>query len=91
MIARLLVETNLPVAQIAGSLGFADVRHFARYFRTGKGKSPLAFRRAFGTPAAGGGREGKQRNAKGERREGAKKRVGILNAEARRRGERERG
>ena len=47
-IARLLIETNLPVAHIAASLGFADVRHFARYFRNGRGKSPLAFRQEFG-------------------------------------------
>ena len=44
-IARLLVETNLPVTRIAESLGFADVQHFARYFRAGKKTSPLAFRK----------------------------------------------
>ena len=31
--ARLLVETHLPVSEIAESLGFPDVQHFARYFR----------------------------------------------------------
>jgi LacI family transcriptional regulator len=44
-IARLLLETNLPVARIADSLGFSDVQHFARYFRSGKQMSPMAFRK----------------------------------------------
>lgn len=47
-IARLLVETDLSVKQIAGVLGFQDVQHVARYFRAGKGIQPLAFRKAFG-------------------------------------------
>jgi LacI family transcriptional regulator len=47
-IARMLVETTLPVAQIADSLGFEDVQHFARYFRSGKQISPLAYRRKYG-------------------------------------------
>jgi LacI family transcriptional regulator len=48
-IARLLLETDLPVAQIADLLGFADVRHIARYFRAGKGISPLAYRKTYGS------------------------------------------
>lgn len=48
-IARMLVETDLPVTQIADSLGFEDVQHFARYFRAGKLMSPLAYRRKYGT------------------------------------------
>ena len=47
-IVRLLTETDLPVGEIAESLGFSDAQHFARYFRAGKGLSPLAFRRASG-------------------------------------------
>lgn len=47
-IMRLLVETELPVGQIADSLGFSDIQHFARYFRAGTHMSPLAFRRHFG-------------------------------------------
>jgi LacI family transcriptional regulator len=47
-IVRLLVETDLPIGQIAESLGFSDVQHFARYFRAGKHISPLAFRRSYG-------------------------------------------
>lgn len=48
--ARMLLETNLPVARVAENLGFADGQHFARYFRAAKKMSPLAFRQA----AAGG-------------------------------------
>ncbi len=47
-IARMLIETALPVSQIAESLGFDDVQHFARYFRAGKLMSPLAYRRKYG-------------------------------------------
>ena len=47
-IARLLLETNLPVTRIADSLGFADAQHFARYFRAAKKMSPLAFRKTAG-------------------------------------------
>ncbi len=50
-IARLLVETDLPIGQIAESLGFSDAQHFARYFRGGKHLSPLAFRRAYAARA----------------------------------------
>jgi len=49
-IARLLVETHLSISQIAESLGFVDVQHFARYFRADKGMSPLAYRKAYATP-----------------------------------------
>jgi len=47
-IAQLLVETDLPVAQIADLLGFADTQHIARYFRAGKRVSPLAYRKTYG-------------------------------------------
>ena len=50
-IVRLLVETELPVGQIAESLGFSDVQHFARYFRASKQTSPLAYRRTYGRRA----------------------------------------
>lgn len=45
-IARMLLETELPVAAIAGMLGFADAHHFARYFRSAKQMSPLRYRSA---------------------------------------------
>lgn len=52
-IARLLLETNWPVSRIAQSLGFEDVQHFARYFRSVRKISPLAFRKSYGkAPAA---------------------------------------
>lgn len=47
-IAQLLVETLMPVHEIAAALGFADVQHFARYFRSSKGMSPLAYRKTLG-------------------------------------------
>lgn len=52
-IARLLVETHLPISDIAESLGFPDGPHFARYFRAGKRVSPLAYRREFSSRPAG--------------------------------------
>jgi LacI family transcriptional regulator len=48
-IARLLLETDLPVAEIATLLGFADTQHVARYFRAGKCMSPIAYRKVHGT------------------------------------------
>jgi LacI family transcriptional regulator len=50
-IARLLVETDLPVGKIAEDMGFPDVQHFARYFRKRKQMSPLAYRKAYGKRA----------------------------------------
>lgn len=47
-VARMLVETNRPVAEIANLLGFADAQHIARYFRAGKNTSPAAYRKAYG-------------------------------------------
>jgi LacI family transcriptional regulator len=47
-IARMLVETNLTISQIATSLGYMDAQHIARYFRMVKGISPQAFRRRYG-------------------------------------------
>lgn len=47
-IAKLLLESELPVSQIAASLGFEDAQHFARYFRSMKNMSPLAFRKSRG-------------------------------------------
>jgi LacI family transcriptional regulator len=45
-IARLLVETNLPISRIAYTLGFAGVHNLSRVFRKEKGMSPLAYREA---------------------------------------------
>ncbi len=54
-IARLLVETHLTIGQIADSMGFSDVQHFARYFRAAKQMSPLAYRKSLGSHPAGNG------------------------------------
>ncbi len=51
-IARVLVETDLPVNQIAELHGFANPQHFARYFRAGKKQTPLAYRQVFGSKHA---------------------------------------
>ncbi len=51
-IARLLAQTELPVTQIADTLGFEDVQHFARYFHAVKGLTPLAYRKAHGSRQA---------------------------------------
>jgi len=55
-ICRMLVETDLSVGQIAQALGFDDVQHFARYFRSAREVSPLAYRKSFGHTAARRGR-----------------------------------
>jgi LacI family transcriptional regulator len=47
-IARLLVETHMPISEIADSLQFTDPQHFARYFRASKQISPLSYRRQYG-------------------------------------------
>lgn len=47
-VARMLVETNLSVSQISLALGYAGVENIARYFRSEKGMSPLAYRKLYG-------------------------------------------
>ena len=47
-IARLLVESRWPIGHVAEVMGFEDVQHFARYFRSSRQISPLAYRRMFG-------------------------------------------
>ncbi len=56
---RLLLETNLSIAQIAESMGFPDEKNVARYFRKVRGLTPLAYRRRHGTvaPTAGSHRD----------------------------------
>jgi len=43
-VKRLLVETELPLAQIATSAGFADQSHCSRWFRALVGITPSRFR-----------------------------------------------
>ena len=47
-IARMLVETDLSISQIASAFGFSGVAHIARYFRREKSMSPLEYRKQLG-------------------------------------------
>jgi len=47
-IARLLIETDRPISQIALQLGYPNVDHIARYFKREKSMSPRDFRRLYG-------------------------------------------
>jgi AraC family transcriptional regulator len=42
--ARLLLETRLPVTEVAFEAGFGDLSNFIRTFRKATGRSPRAFR-----------------------------------------------
>ena len=44
---RLLVETTLPIHEIATAVGFADEYYFSRRFRLEQGMPPRAYRRAY--------------------------------------------
>ncbi|MGM9652849.1 MAG: helix-turn-helix domain-containing protein [Eubacteriales bacterium] len=44
-----LAMTSRPVAEIAASVGIADVSNFSRYFRRETGCSPLEYRQKYGT------------------------------------------
>jgi LacI family transcriptional regulator len=46
-ITRLLVETSLPVSNIASSLGYTSLAHIARYFQDEKGMSLTAYRKKY--------------------------------------------
>jgi LacI family transcriptional regulator len=48
LIARMLLETDLPVSHIAGALGYDNLQHIARYFRREKNLSLAAFRKKYG-------------------------------------------
>ncbi len=56
LIAQMLVETDLPVSDIAGALGYENVQHVARYFRKEKNMSLVAFRKRHGSPGRVHGR-----------------------------------
>lgn len=47
-VTRMLMETNLSIAQIALTLGYTGVAHISRYFRREKGMSALEYRKRFG-------------------------------------------
>jgi LacI family transcriptional regulator len=46
-VAKMLLETTMPVFQIAENLGFSSSEHIARPFRREKGISPKEYRRRF--------------------------------------------
>ena len=46
--AKMLIETNLAIHQIAMALGYPGVDHVSRYFRQEKGMSPLTYRKKYG-------------------------------------------
>jgi len=50
LIAQMLLETDLPVSDIAGALGYDNLQHIARYFRKEKHMSLVAFRKRHGSP-----------------------------------------
>ena len=47
-VAQMLIETNLPISEIAKNLSYAGIEHIARYFRREKGMSLIEYRRQFG-------------------------------------------
>jgi LacI family transcriptional regulator len=47
-IARMLIETNMSICEVALSFGFLGTEHIARYFQKEKGMSLLAYRARFG-------------------------------------------
>ncbi len=46
--ARMLVETNMSISQIAAALGHPSFENMNRYFRSVKGMSPTAYRKKYG-------------------------------------------
>ncbi len=48
LIARMLIETDLPVSHIAEALGYENLQHIARYFRKEKNLSLVSYRKQYG-------------------------------------------
>lgn len=46
-VSEMLIETDLPISQIAYMLGFTDVEHISRYFKKEKKICPSEFRRKY--------------------------------------------
>ena len=53
--AELLASTDMPVGEVAASVGFSQQSHFGASFRRRTGLAPLAFRRAAGGVVEAGG------------------------------------
>jgi len=49
VISKMLIETDLSIAEIAYNMGFEDSNHISRYFAARKGISPLKFRKVHQT------------------------------------------
>jgi LacI family transcriptional regulator len=49
-LCRLLSDTDMRVQEIASTIGYEDVRHFARYFKRSTGLTPQAYRRKMSPP-----------------------------------------
>ncbi|MEN6386644.1 MAG: DNA-binding transcriptional regulator [Phycisphaerales bacterium] len=49
-IAKMLIETNLPISEIALSMGHNGIEHISRYFRLAKNCSPTEYRAKYGIP-----------------------------------------
>ncbi len=47
VISKMLIETDLPVSEIAYNMGFEDANHISRYFTATKGVSPLKYRKTY--------------------------------------------
>jgi len=47
-IARMLIETNLTVGEIASTLNYSSIQHVARFFRKVMNLTPLAYRKLHG-------------------------------------------
>ena len=48
LVAQMLVETNMSIANIALAFGYSEINNLARCFRKVKGVNPLTFRKQFG-------------------------------------------
>jgi LacI family transcriptional regulator len=48
-IKHMLTDTDLPITQIATSLGFADASHISRYFKVQTGITPVEYRKQYST------------------------------------------
>jgi LacI family transcriptional regulator len=44
-VARMLLETQMPVAEIAEAMSFSEIAHLSRFFRKDRGCSPAQYRR----------------------------------------------
>lgn len=52
-VARMLLETDLSISQIALDLGYTNDKHVARYFRKEKGVTPQQYRKKFRSKPTG--------------------------------------